>query len=325
MKKMGICFLIFAICYGCVQNSDGKKRLKLTHNLSVSHPFHQTIEKFAEEVSRTSKGKIIVDIFPNSVLGPDRTGTEQLQGGVVEMMKIGSSGLEPFDPAFSVFSLPYLFDSEEHFHKALRGPILPLINQRSKDRNHFIVLTYFTTGTRSFYTRDTPIMKPEDLSGLKIRVMNSRISIAMVRHMGGTPTPMPYGEIYTALQQKVIDGAENNPTALTIGKQGEIAKTYSFDEHVMMPDLLLMNTDIWESFSPEEQKIIQDAADKSSREYQQLWDSTVTKSLEEAKSMGVKMYYPEKDLFRQKVAPIYEEVSNDPVIANLIKKIRSLK
>lgn len=321
-----VLMILCVVLWGCDLRKSDVTYIKLTHNFSVSHPFHDTLQMFAKEVSQKSYGKIEVTIFPNSVLGPDRTVMEQLQGGVVEMMKIGSSGLEPFDPVFSVFSLPYLFDSEEQFHKVLRGELIDKINKRTAKRDHFIILTYFPTGVRSFYTRSTPIEKPEDLQGLKIRVMNSKTSIAMIQLLGGTPTPMPYGEIYTALQQGVIDGAENNPTALTIGKQGEVAKTYSFDEHVMMPDLLLISTDTWKSLTNEQQEIVKTAADNANLQYSALWKKIVADSLQEAQDkMKVKLYYPEKELFRQKVMPLYENFSKDSLEYEIIEHIRNTK
>ena len=216
-------------------------------------------------VSKESNGMMEIKVFPNSVLGPDRAVMEQLQGNVVEMMKLGSSALEPFNPIFSIFSLPYLFESEKQFNSVLSGEIIDRINDITSKRDKFRILTYFTTGVRSFYTRKTPIMKPSDLKGLKIRVMESKTSIEMVKLMGGTPTPMPYGEIYTALQQGVIDGAENNPTALTIGKQGEVAKCYSFDEHLMMPDFLVISEDVWDELTSEQQNILTKCAKTGNR------------------------------------------------------------
>ena len=325
MKKNLFILSCIALCLiSCTgKREDNAVILKLAHNLSITHPFSNAIELFAKNVEEKSKGEIKIELFPNSVLGPDRTVMEQLQGNVVEMMKIGSSNMEPFNPLFSIFSLPYLFENQEQFNSILSGPVIDEINEITAKRDKFRILTYFTTGIRSFYTIKTPIMKPSDLKGLKIRVMESKTSIEMIKLMGGTPTPMPYGEIYTALQQGVIDGAENNPTALTIGKQGEVAKAYSFDEHLMMPDFLIISEDVWNELSSENQKILQECARNATKSYSVAWDKEVKASIEEAKSkMRVKFYYPEKKSFREKVQPLYGEFMKDPLKAKFIKEIQ---
>jgi tripartite ATP-independent transporter DctP family solute receptor len=315
---------IFLIACGIRKSEDGSVTLKLSHNLSVTHPFNDALEGIAENVAEKSGGKLKIKIFPNSVLGPDRSVLEQLQGNVVEMMKIGSSSTEPFNPLFSIFSLPYLFENEDQFNRVLSGSIIDQINEITTKRDKFRLLTYFTTGVRSFYTIKTPIMKPADLKGLKIRVMESKTSIKMIKLMGGTPTPMPYGEIYTALQQGVIDGAESNPTALTIGKQGEVAKAFSFDEHLMMPDFLIISEDVWCDLSPENQKILQECAREATKNYTVAWNKEVKASIEEARTkMGVKFYYPDKKPFREKVQPLYDEFMKDPLKAKFIKEIQA--
>lgn len=329
MKKvilLLICIMCFSFSLGCNQKKDGVKKIKLAHNFSVSHPFHSLLKSFASDVYKKSNAKIKIDIFPNSVLGPDRTVMEQLQGGVVEMMKIGSSTLEPFDPMFSVFALPYLFKNEAQFHKVFQGSLIEHMNKRMKKRNHFVILTYFPTGVRCFYTKKTPILHPSDLKGLKIRVMNSKTSIEMIKLLGGMATPMPYGEIYTALQQGVIDGAENNPVALTISKQGEVAKAYSFDEHVIMPDFLLINIDTWLALTPKEQKILKKASDDACIRYTKIWEKEITKAIKQAKEkMGVKFYYPKKKPFQKMVMPLHAEFKKDPMKAKIIDYITNTK
>lgn len=321
-----VCCILFTSCSGEKSKPD-IVNLKLAHNLSGSHPFAQIMEKFAKNVKEKSHGKLNIILYPNSVLGPDRTVIEQLQGGVVEMMKAGSSSMESFNPVFSIFSLPYLFKDKDHFDKAMSGKIIDQLNEITTKRDHFRILTYFTTGIRSFYTRHTPILKPSDLKGLKIRVMESKTSLEMIKLMGGTPTPMPYGEIYTALQQGIIDGAENNPTALTIGKQGEVAKAYSFDNHLMMPDLLLISEDTWENdLSPSEQKILLECAREATKEYKVIWEKSVEDAIENAKeNMDVKFYYPDIEPFKKKVQPLYKEFEKDPVKKKLIKEIQNTK
>ena len=331
MNKLLIIMVLFVtlVFLGCTNKNDQKEKvlkLKLGHNMTVSHPFHKAMLQFKSYVEEMSNGKMEIDLYPGGVLGGNRACTELIQGGVIEMMKTDSSVLESFNPVFSVFSLPYLFDSEKQFDQVLFNPnILKELNKITMDRDHFVILTPFTTGTRNFYTKHTPILKPSDLKGLKIRVMESKTQIEMMHYLGGTPTPMPFSEIYTALQQGIIDGAESNPTILTIGKQGEVAKAFSFDEHGIMPDLLIISTKSWKTLTPEQQKIIQTAALKCAKGYRVAWDKEIISSIEEAKKMGVKFYYPDKKPFQEKVQPMFANARKTPVVAKFLDIINAVK
>ena len=329
MKNILISFLLLCtfLIGGCAkEDKDDVLVLRMGHNLSVTHPYHKAALKFKEYVNEMSHGTIDIELFPGGIIGGDRTTVELIQGGVIEMMKVGNSVLESFDPIFSVFSLPYLLDSEKQFDYIMFGPVINTLNKRTKNRDHFVILTAYTTGTRNFYTIKTPILKPSDLKGLKIRVMESKTQIDMMHYLGGTPTPMPFSEIYTALQQGIIDGAESNPTILTIGKQGEVTKCWSFDEHAIMPDFLIISTQAWESLTPEQQHILKKAAVDSAMEYREAWDKEIEESIEEAKTkMGVKFYYPDKKPFQKKVKPMFADARKNPAVAKLLDEIKKEK
>lgn len=316
-------FLVSSISSHSRNEKGPFKTLKLAHNLSNKHPFHLSIQKFASKVKEKSEGTLELVLYPAAVLGSDRGLMEQLQEGVVDMIKISSSSLESFNSLFSLFSLPYLFRSKEHFNLVLARTILDEINEITQQRDHFRILSYFSTGIRSFYTRDRPILKPSQLKGMRIRVMESQTSIKMLKLLGGTPTPMPYGEIYSALQQGVIDGAENNLTALTLGKQGEVAKFYSFDEHVQMPDFLIINHDTWlKRLTEKERGLLSDCAKEATEEYRMTLDRAMELAMEKAKNnMGVHFYYPDREAFKEKVKPLFLEFERIPLQAKLLKKI----
>ena len=327
MKKLVLIFISVVILMGsCSKQNNDVRVLRLGYNLSVSHPFHKVMLNFQKKVKEMSLGKMKIELYPGGVIGGDRTTVELIQGGVIEMMKTGNSILESFNPVFSVFSLPYLFDNEKQFDQIMFGPIIDELNKITMHRDHFVILTAYTTGTRNFYTKKTPILKPSDLKGLKIRVMESKTQIDMMHCLGGTPTPMPFSEIYTALQQGIIDGAESNPTILTIGKQGEVAKCWSFDEHAIMPDFLIISTQIWNSFKPDQQKIIKKAAVDTAKSYRVAWDKIIEQSIEEAKTkMKVKFYYPDKKPFQKMVLPMFKKAGKNKMAAKLLDKINQEK
>lgn len=317
---------ILTACSGGSGNGGTEvKTLKMAHNLSEDHPVHQSISEFAKRVEEKTGGSVKIQIFPNGVLGDERQVLEQLQSGGVDITKVSAGALENFAPEYAVFSLPYLFSDEEHFYKSMESEAIEKLYQSTKDKG-FIGLTFYDSGSRNFYTKDRPIKKPEDLKGLKIRVMDNRTAIRTVELLGGTPTPLAYGEIYTALQQGVIDGAENNPTALTTGKHGEVAKHFSFDEHARIPDIVVINSKTWDSLTSEQQKSIKEAARESTDFHKQIWNKAMESAVEEAKSkLSVTFYYTDIEKFREKVEPLHEEFRKDPKIAEIMDAIKALE
>ena len=179
----------------------------------------------------------------------------------------------------------------------------------STEEDGFVTITYYTSGARSFYTKDTPIRTPEDLKGLKIRVQDMQSQTDMLEALGGTPVAMAYGDVYTSLQTGIIDGTENNETALTTGKHGEICKVFSMDQHAMIPDVLVMGADVWNSIAPEDQQIILEAAYESTDSHKVAWDAAIEEAIEEAKTeMGVTFIEDvDKEAFREATADMIQE------------------
>ena len=303
-----------------------EKTFKLAHNMSEDHPVHIALEDFSKKVEEKSDGKMKVEIFANGVLGAEKEVLEQLQGGAVDMTKVSAAALESFAPEYAVFSLPYLFVSKDHFYKSMESEAVQKLYLANKDKK-FVGLTYYDSGARSFYTKDKAINKPEDLKGLKIRVQDSPTAIDMVKLLGGNATPMAYGEVYTALQAGVIDGAESNETALTTGKHGEVAKEFSINEHTMIPDILVMSSTTWDSLSEEQQKILTEAAGSSTEYQKELWNKAIEEAKTEAESkMGVKFNEVDKAPFIEKVEPMHEEYSKkNPKIKEIMDAIEALK
>lgn len=296
--------------------------LKLAHNLAEDHPLHLAAMKFAEDVEAGTNGAVKVTVYPNAVLGTEVEAMEQLQNGAVDMCRVGGGTLENFNSIFSAFTIPYLFDSEESFYNVMNSEIAGNLYTATEDSG-FICLTFFDGGARSFYTTDTEINSPEDLAGLKIRVMENPTSIAMMEAFNASAVPMAYGDIYTALQQKVIDGAENNPTALTLGKHGEVAKYYSLDEHLRIPDFLVISTATWNKLTAEQQEVFKEAAAASTEYHAELWKASVEEALQLAQDeYGVTITYPDKTAFREACKPLYENLEKtQPEIYALVESI----
>jgi TRAP-type C4-dicarboxylate transport system substrate-binding protein len=184
---------------------------------------------------------------------------------------------------------------------------------------------FYDSGSRSFYTRERPVTNPDDLKGLKIRVQESASAFEMVKQLGGSPTPISWGELYTAIQQGVVDGAENNPPSFYLSRHYEVCKYYIIDEHTMIPDILLVNTHLWNRLSTQEQQWLQKAIDLSVPYQRELWIESENESLQAVIDAGVEVSYPEKKSFQEATLPMFESFREDPEIAELIDRIRNEK
>jgi tripartite ATP-independent transporter DctP family solute receptor len=315
--------VFFFSLFSC--KSAGKvKVLKLGHGLDPSHPVHAAMEFLAKQVAEKSRGRMRIDVYPSEQLGSERECLELLQIGSLAMTKVSCSVIEGFVPEMGVLSLPYLFRDEAHRFRVLKGEIgreLLLAGERFWLRG----LCYFDAGSRSFYTVGRPILKPQDLAGLKIRTQESPTSMKMVQALGGSATPIAWGELYSALQQGVVDGAENNPPSFHLSRHYEVCKFYSLDEHTGVPDVLVISTQVWEDLSPEFRRMLQEAADESEKYQEKLWKEATDRALEEVQKAGVTIFHPEKSAFIQKVEGIYEEYKSQPSLYDLIQRIRKHK
>ncbi len=305
---------------GCGLKSDVTV-VKLGHGLDPSHPVHQGMTFMAERVAEKSAGRMRIDIYPSQQLGTERELLELLQLGSLGMTKVTAAVLESFAPQYKAFSVPYLFRDRDHHFRVLEGEIgkeLLLASQAYWLRG----LAYYDAGSRSFYTKAAPIRSPADLVGLKIRTLESKTQVDMLQAMGGSATPISWGELYTALQQGVVDGAENNPPSFLTARHYEVCKFYSLDEHTTIPDVLLISTIVWDTLTPEEQRWLQEAADESAQYQKELWQIASDAALEELAKNGVEIIRPDKAPFVASVQSVYESFRADPMLYDLIQRIQ---
>jgi tripartite ATP-independent transporter DctP family solute receptor len=303
--------------------SDHQLVLKLGHGLDTGHPVHKAMEFMKERLEELSGGKASIDIYPSSVLGSEIQCIEQLQNGSLAMTKTSAAAMENFIPAMAVYGLPYVFRDSDHYWAVLNGEVGQSLLRKGESK-FLRGLCYYDSGSRNFYTKDTPIKTPDDLKGLKIRVMNSKTAIDMVKAMGGSPTPIAWGELYSALAQGTVDGAENNPPSFTSNKHYEICKHFSLDGHTRIPDMLLMSSRVWEKLDPQVQAWVQQAATESVAFQRKLWQEKTLEALEQAKAEGVTVYEVDTAAFAAKVAPMLAEVEN-PEVRDLLIQITEVE
>jgi tripartite ATP-independent transporter DctP family solute receptor len=274
--------------------------LKLAHSLDTGHAVHKGMVHMAERLDEISDGHMRIDVYPSGQLGGERETVELLQIGSIAMTKVSTSPLESFVPAMQIFSIPYVFRDREHFFKVLDSEIGEEL-LKSTEVARLRGLGYYDAGSRSFYTTDKPVRTPADLNGLKIRVQKSQTSVRMVKALGGSATPISWGELYTALQQGVVDGAENNPPSFYLSRHYEICKYYSLDEHTSVPDILLMSSRIWHDLSPQQQAWLQQAVDDSVTYQRKLWREATEEALAAVQAAGVEVSRPDKAPFQDAV------------------------
>ena len=320
--KRSLPFILSAILLlaGCSQIRKNRV-IKLAHALNDQHPVHQGIMEMARLVEEISDGKMTMDVYANGQLGQERELLELLQIGSLDMTKVSAGALENFVPEFKVVTMPYLFQDSTHTWNVLQGEIGKEL--LSKGESYWMRgLCFYDAGSRSFYSKQAPIESPDDLAGLKVRVMNSQSAFDVINTLGGSPTPISFGELYTALQQGVVDAAENNAPSFFTSRHYEVCKYYSIDQHTTLPDVIMVGTNFWNQLSDQEKEWLQEAADRSVEFQKQVWKESVIECLDAVQAAGVQVSYPDKSLFQDKVQPMYEKFKEDPVIWDLIQKIK---
>jgi len=314
--------LAVLVASGCAGRQDVTV-IKLGHALDTEHPVHEAMVFMAARLDSISGGTMQIDIYPSQQLGSEREMLELLQIGSLGMTKVSSSVLENFAPAFQVLSLPFVFRDDAHRFAVLDGPIgreLLAAPEPFRLRG----LAFYDAGSRSFYTVNRPVRTPADLRGEKIRVQESATAMDMVRALGGSPTPISWGELYTALQQGVVDGAENNPPSFYLSRHYEVAKYYVLNEHTAVPDVLVVGTTLWDRLTPQQQRWLQEAADASAEVEKRLWRASTDEALAAVREAGVEVITDvDKAPFAAAVEDMTVRYAQDPELARLLDAIRA--
>ena len=316
--------IIFVFLLSCRPENKDVNSIKLAHSLSVNHPVHEAMVYMADLVEKKSEGKLKIEIYPSSQLGSEKQSLELLQIGSLGMTKVSAAVMENFSPDLKVLGYPYIFRDNAHRFKIYDSSIGKKLLSGS-EQYWLKGLTYFDAGNRSFYTKDTPINKPEDLQGLKIRVMQSPTAIEMVKQFGGSPTPISWAELYTSLQQGVVDGAENNLPSFYTSKHYEVCKYYSLNEHSSIPDILVIGTITWNKLNPQEKEWLMEAVQEATVLQRELWEKAEREALSEIKKAGVHVSHPDKSLFEEKAEPMLQSLKEkDSHLYELVEEIKKV-
>ncbi|MEM6326995.1 MAG: TRAP transporter substrate-binding protein [Bacteroidota bacterium] len=321
LRRLAPVVLAFAFLGGCSDQEDVTV-LRVANSLDVESPVHKALVRFDERLQDLSGGTMRMDIYPSGQLGNERATIELLQLGTLDMSKVSSGVMESFVPEMGVFSLPYLFRDRDHLWQTLGGEVGQEILE-SAEPYRMLGVAYYDAGFRSFYVNGRDVRTPEDLDGLKIRVIQSPLFIQTINLLGGNATPLAFSEVYGALQQGIVDGAENSPMSLYGMGHYQQVTHYVLDEHSAPPDILLVSTHRWNRMSEEQRGWFRQAAAESVEYQREVWLQQEGAALDSVRAAGVTVTEVDKTPFREAVAPIYDELGGTPIGA-LAERIQSL-
>ena len=287
----------------------GKTVLKCSFNQSIDNPEAQTMVDLSNKLFDATGGRYSIEVYPNELLGNQKDSLELVENGAIEMAIVANSLVENVNADFSVIGCPYMFDSIDHQKKLFQSGKLDELYATTENVG-FTVLSAYSLGPRCIYTKDGPITTPEELAGKKIRVMQSDTMVQMVNHMGGVGTPMSQGDVYSAIQAGTLDGAENNVITYTDLKQYEVAPFYSETNHLMIPDLLIINVDVLKGMSAEDQKALKDLSTESVDVMFTLAANLRQEYRNTCKGLGVTFTEVDITPFQNNMQPLIDSVAN---------------
>lgn len=287
------------------------------------YPTVKAVNFMSEQLSKATDGKYSIKVFPSSQLGSEKDTIEQIKLGAIDFLRVNAGTLNTICPAMTVPVMPFVFRDADHFHRVMDSSIGDEI-LADCEAHGMVGLAFYDSGSRSFYTRN-PVRNINDLKGLKIRVQQSDVWVAMMKLLGANPTPMPTGEVFTGLKTGLIDGAENNWPTYQTSHAYEVAKYYALDEHSMAPDVLLMSKKVYDSFTPEEQAAVRKAAKDSVPYMRQLWSDLENQSKDIVTKAGVEVITIDKAPFQTAMKPLYDQFLTDPRLKDLLQRIVDFK
>lgn len=294
-------------------------------NIHVAgYPNTIALDKFAELLNQKSGGKMQLKMYHAGTLGSQPDAIEQVRLGGLEIANFSLGPLGPVVPEANVVSLPFIFKDPDHAFRVLDGKAGDMINEGLAKKG-LVSLAWYDGGARSFYNSKKPIQAPADVVGMKIRVMNNDLYSGMINALGGNPSPMAFSEVYQSLKTGVVDGAENNWPSYESTGHYEVAKYYSLSQHLIIPETLCINADVWSKLSADEQKILKEAAQESALLQRKLWKERSQASEEKVLAGGaVANAIPDKSAFQAAMKPVYEKfLADNPDLRPLVEMIQN--
>ena len=288
------------------------------------YPTVMAVRHMGELIAQRTNGRHSVKVFSKSALGIEKDTIEQTKLGALAMTRVNVAPMNNICPETMVPTMPFLFSSKEQMRHVLDGAIGDEI-LKACEAQGFVGLAFYDSGSRSIYSVKKPVKSLADTKGMKIRVQQSDLWVALMEAMGANATPMPFGEVYTALKTGLVDAAENNYPSYESTRHFEVAKYYNKTEHSMAPEILLFSKKTWDTLTPADQKIIRQAAKESVGNMRKLWDEREEKSLAVVKAGGAQVIEVDKASFQAAMKPVYDKFLKDPKLQDMVKRVQATK
>lgn len=319
---LAVAGLLFAAMPAAAQQ---KLVLKASDVHPEGYPTVVATEHMGKKLDAATHGRITVQMYPSMQLGGEKEAIEQAQVGALQLARVSVGALGPVVDDLNVFNLPYLFRDTAHMQKVIDGPIgQELLDKVSQSKAGLIGLCWMDAGARSLYDTKKPIRSIADLKGMKFRVMGNPMFVDMMNALGGNGVSMGYDQVFNALQTGVVDGAENNPPSFVFDNHYTVAKYYTLDEHLIVPEMLVMSKKTWEALSPADQALVKKLSREAQLEERTLWEQYEKSAMDKAKAAGIEVIkVSDKKSFQDAVKPVWDKYG--PKYADMIKRIQAVK
>lgn len=324
LKGMLIAAMMLSIVGGVALSSAQAKEWKGWNVHTEGYPNTTALDKFAQLLEEKSGGKMKLKMYHGATLGNQTDAIEQVRMGGLEIANFSLGPIGPVVPEANVVSLPFIFKDTEHVWRVLSGKAGDII-KAGLEKKGLIALAWYSGGARSFYNSKKPILTPADVKGMKIRVMNNDLYSGMISALGGNPSPMAFAEVYQSLKTGVVDGAENNWPSYESTGHYEVAPFYSISQHLIIPEIVAINADVYNALSADEQKILKEAAEESAVLQRKLWDEKAAASKAKVMAEGAKINeIPNKSAFQKAMEPVYAKyLADNPNLKSLVDLIKN--
>jgi len=318
---------VFAVATLTASSAVQAQTLKASDVHPTGYPTVTAVESIGKKLSAATNGRVTVAMYPAMQLGGEKEAIEQAQVGAIAFARVSVGALGPVVDDLNVFNLPYVFRNTAHMQAVIDGPIgQELLDKVTNSGKGLVGLCWMDAGARNFYDTKKPIKTMADLKGMKVRVMGNPMFVDMANSMGANGVPLGYDQVFTSLQTGVIDGAENNPPSFVFDNHYQVAKYYTVDEHLIVPEMLVMSKKIFDSLSKEEQADVKKFAREAQMEERKLWEVYEAQAMDKAKKAGIQIIQvsdADKKAFQAAVKPVWDKYG--PKYAAMIKRIQDTK
>jgi len=301
--------------------------LKASDVHPAGYPTVVAVEDLGKKLDKATNGHLSVAMYPSMQLGGEKEAIEQAQVGAIAFARVSVGALGPVVDDLNVFNLPYVFRNTEHMQHVIDGPVgQELLDKVAASGKGLIGIAWMDAGARNFYNTKKPIKTMADLKGMKVRVMGNPMFVDMANSMGGNGVAMGYDQVFTALQTGVVDGAENNPPSFVFDNHYQVAKFYTVDEHLIVPEMVVFSKKIWDTLTKDEQALLVKFGKEAQQEERKLWDVYEKQAMDKAKAAGIEIIQvsaADKKVFQDAVKPVWDKYG--PKYADMVKRIQDVK